>query len=79
MKLRMQPLPERTRLSFPRFRIEERASDMAAIIVGFANTLLESETLLARLPHNDFVSVSGMNWWSSTRTPTRSSFVVMYA
>ena len=44
----MQPLSERTRLSFPRYRIEERTPDMAAIIVGFADTPLQSETLLAR-------------------------------
>jgi hypothetical protein len=46
--MRMQPLSERTRLSFPRYRIEERAPDMAAIIVGFADTPLQFETLLSR-------------------------------
>jgi hypothetical protein len=48
MRMRMQPLSERTRLSFPRYRVEERTPDMAAIIVGFADTPLHSETLLAR-------------------------------
>jgi hypothetical protein len=47
MMVRMQSLSERTRLSIPRYRIEERTPDMAAIIVGFADTPLQSETLLA--------------------------------
>jgi hypothetical protein len=48
MRIRMQPLSERTRLSFPRYRVEERALDVAAFIVGFADTPLQSDTLLFR-------------------------------
>ena len=44
----MQPLSERARLSFPRYRIEERTPDMAALIVGFADTTLQFETLCSR-------------------------------
>ena len=37
---------ERTRLSVPRYRVEERAPDLAAFIVGFADTPAEYQTLL---------------------------------
>jgi hypothetical protein len=46
--MRMQPLSERTRLSFPYYRVEVRTPDMVAIIVRFADTPLQSETLLSR-------------------------------
>jgi hypothetical protein len=39
---------DRTRLSFPRYRVEERAPDLAAFIVGFVDTPLQYRTLLAR-------------------------------
>ena len=39
---------ERTRLSSPRYRVEERASDLAAFIVGFADTPAQYRALLAR-------------------------------
>ncbi len=34
----MRPLSERTRLSIPRYRVEERPPDRAAFVVGFADT-----------------------------------------
>ena len=44
----MQPLSECTRLSFPRYRVEERVPDLAAFIVGFADTPAQYRALLAR-------------------------------
>ena len=44
----MRPLPERTSRSFPRYRVEERAPDLAAFIVGFADTPAQYQTLLLR-------------------------------
>ena len=44
----MQPLSEPERLSAPRYRVEERQRDLAAFIVGFADTPLQYRTLLAR-------------------------------
>ena len=44
----MRPESERTRLSVPRYRVEERAPDRAAFIVGFADTPAQYRTLLAR-------------------------------
>jgi hypothetical protein len=35
-------------LSVPRYRVEERTPDLAAFIVGFADTPAQYETLLAR-------------------------------
>ena len=37
-----------TRLSVPRYRVEERTPDLAAFIVGFADTPAQYRTLLAR-------------------------------
>jgi hypothetical protein len=37
-----------TRLSIPRYRVEERAPDLADFIVGFADTPAEYQTLLLR-------------------------------
>ena len=37
----------RTLLSVPRYRVEERVPDLAAFIVGFADTPLQYQTLLA--------------------------------
>jgi hypothetical protein len=37
-----------TLLSIPRYRVQERAPDLAAFIVGFADTLAEYQTLLLR-------------------------------
>ena len=48
----MQPLSERTRLSFPRYRIEERTPDMAAIIVGFAEPRSSPRRCSPAVPHN---------------------------
>jgi hypothetical protein len=39
---------ERTRLSVPRYRVEERQPDLAAFIVGFADTPAQYRALLAR-------------------------------
>jgi hypothetical protein len=39
---------ERSRLSVPRYRVEERVPDRADFIVGFADTLAQYQTLLAR-------------------------------
>jgi hypothetical protein len=36
-----------TRLSVPRYRVEERMPDLAAFIVGFADTPAQYQTLLA--------------------------------
>jgi len=44
----MRPVSERSRLSVPRYRVEERTPDLAAFIVGFADTRLQYRTLLAR-------------------------------
>jgi hypothetical protein len=44
----MPPVSEQTRLSFPQYRVEERAPDRAAVIVGFADTPAQYRTLLAR-------------------------------
>ena len=44
----MRPVSERTRLSFPRYRVEEHVPDQAAFIVGFADTPAQYRTLLAR-------------------------------
>jgi hypothetical protein len=37
-----------TRLSVPRYRVEERVPDLAAFIVGFADTPAQYQMLLAR-------------------------------
>jgi hypothetical protein len=37
-----------TRLSVPRYRVEERVPDLAAFIVGFADTPAQYQTLLLR-------------------------------
>jgi hypothetical protein len=42
----MQPVSERNRLSSPRYRVEERVPNLAAIIVGFADTPRQYRTLL---------------------------------
>jgi hypothetical protein len=77
MMMRMQPMSERTRLSFPRYRIEERTPDMAATIVGFADTSLQSETLLTRRA----AQLIRARVWAELvvidQAPTRSSFVAM--
>jgi hypothetical protein len=39
---------ERNRLSVPRYRVEERVPDLAAFIVGFADTSAQYRALLAR-------------------------------
>jgi len=44
----MRPVSERSRLSVPRYRVEERTPDLAAFIVGFADTLPQYQALLAR-------------------------------
>ena len=44
----MGPVPEGTRLIFPRYRVEERAPDLATLIVGFADTPSQYWSLLAR-------------------------------
>jgi hypothetical protein len=44
----MRPPSERTNLSVPCYRVEERQPDLAALIVGFADTPLQYRTLLAR-------------------------------
>ena len=38
---------ECTELSFPRYRVEERSLDLATFIIGFADTLTQSERLVA--------------------------------
>ena len=43
-----RPLFERTRLSFPRYRVEEHSPDLAAFIVGFADTPPQYRSLLTR-------------------------------
>jgi hypothetical protein len=40
-------LPNGRETSFPRYRVEERQPDLAAFIVGFADTPLQYQTLLA--------------------------------
>jgi hypothetical protein len=42
-------LPSSRALSFPRYRVEERSPDLAAFIVGFADTPAQDQTLLSRL------------------------------
>jgi hypothetical protein len=42
------PSSERRQLSFPRYRVEEHAPDLTALIVGFADTSSRYQTLLAR-------------------------------
>ena len=44
----MRPVSQRTRLSSPRYRVKERAPDLAAFIVGFADTPPQYQALLAR-------------------------------
>ena len=44
----MRSVSVRSRLSVPRYRVEERTPDLAAFIVGFADTRLQYRTLLAR-------------------------------
>ena len=44
----MRPVSERTRLSVPRYGVEERAQDQAEFIVGFADTPSQYQSLLAR-------------------------------
>ncbi len=41
-------MSERTRLSVPRYRVEEHVPDQAAFIVGFADTPVQYRSLLAR-------------------------------
>jgi hypothetical protein len=41
-------MAEGTVLSVPRYRVEERAPNLAAFIVGFADTPAQYQTLLAR-------------------------------
>ena len=41
-------MSDRSRLAFPRYRVEERQSDLADVIVGFADTPVQYETLVAR-------------------------------
>jgi hypothetical protein len=43
-----RPASERTRLTFPRYRVEERTVNLAALAVGFADTPVQYRTLLAR-------------------------------
>ena len=43
----MRPSSERSSLSVPRYRVEERQPDLAAFIVGFADTPAQYQTLLA--------------------------------
>jgi hypothetical protein len=38
----------RIRLSAPRYRVEERSPDLATLIVGFADTSVEYQNLVAR-------------------------------
>ena len=44
----MRSVSVRSRLSVPRYRVEERVPDLAAFIVGFADTLPQYQALLAR-------------------------------
>jgi hypothetical protein len=44
----MRSSSERSSLSVPRYRVEERQPDLAAFIVGFADTPVQYRTLLAR-------------------------------
>ena len=44
----MRPSSERSSLSVPCYRVEERQPDLATVIVGFADTPLRSRALLAR-------------------------------
>jgi hypothetical protein len=44
----MRPLSERSDFSVPRYRVEERQPDLAALIVGFADTPAQYRALLAR-------------------------------
>ena len=44
--MRMRPVSERTRRSVPRYRVEERVPDLAAFIVGFADTSPQYQSLL---------------------------------
>ena len=49
-----------TLLSVPRYRVEERMPDLAAFIVGFADTPPQSQTLLAhRAAHLTRVRICG--------------------
>ena len=41
-------LPSSRAASFPRYRVEERSPDLAAFIVGFADTPAQYQTLLTR-------------------------------
>jgi hypothetical protein len=41
-------LPSSRAVSFPRYRLEERSPDLAAFIVGFADTPAQYQTLLAQ-------------------------------
>ena len=41
-------MADRTLLSVPRYRVEERMPDLAAFIVGFADTPAQYQTLLSR-------------------------------
>ena len=43
-----RPVSERIRLSVPRYRVEEHSPDLAAFIVGFADTPPQYQSLLAR-------------------------------
>jgi hypothetical protein len=44
----MRPRLERSDFSVPGYRVEERVPDLAAFIVGFADTPAQYRTLLAR-------------------------------
>jgi hypothetical protein len=44
----MRPRSERGNLSVPRYRVEERKPDLAAFIVGFADTPAQYQAVLAR-------------------------------
>jgi hypothetical protein len=41
-------LPSRRAVSFPRYRVEERSPNLAAFIVGFADTPAQYQTLLTQ-------------------------------
>jgi hypothetical protein len=40
-------LPSSRAVAFPRYRVEERSPDLAAFIVGFADTPIQYQTLLS--------------------------------
>ena len=70
-------LPSSRAVSFPRYRVEERSPDLAAFIVGFADTPAQYQTLLSRRAAQLSERGQTLSWWSSIKRVKRSSCVAM--